>query len=226
MTPFRAAPADDPSHAVLAPRAGGEFSDWLDALAGPDPDRRRLAATSPGALVDGLGEDGAELPDAAVSALLRQVAVETDPAVRQAICTQLARHDQLEVVDGLVEHLAGHDAGLRTAVVDVLSRTTTSTLRRMPQLLTHPEPDVRILVVAVMAAMPPNEVTGSLLQLVRDDPHPNVVAAALAELAQRPGAAHLADLRAARERFPQDPFVAFTVSRVTPAPTPQGGRSS
>ena len=119
MTPFRAAPADDPSHAVLAPRAGGEFSDWLDALAGPDPDRRRLAATSPGALVDGLGEDGAELPDAAVSALLRQVAVETDPAVRQAICTQLARHDQLEVVDGLVEHLAGHDAGLRTAAVDV-----------------------------------------------------------------------------------------------------------
>jgi len=226
MSPLRTARTDATSRPVPPPRSGRGFQDWLDALTGPDPDLRRQAAASPETLSEGLGEAGADLPAEAVAALVHQVAAEPDPGVRQAICTQLARHDQPLVVDGLVGHLASQDASLRCAVVDVLSRTTTSTMQRVPALLSHPESDVRILLVAVLAALPQDEAVDQLAGLVREDPHPNVVAAAIAELAQRCGAARLPDLRAARERFPDDPFIAFTVDRLTAASAPRGGHLS
>ncbi|MBI4943245.1 MAG: response regulator [Actinobacteria bacterium] len=169
----------------------------LHALGDPDPGVRSAAVL---ALAD---------VEAAVGSFVLRMAVETDSQVRAALVAQLVRHDRPEVVDGLVGHLLSDDAALRVDVVHVLSRTTSSTVARMPQWLADPDPDLRILAVMVLAELDHPSVIGWLSRLVREDEHANVVAAAVAELVVRAGPACAADVRAAAARFPDDPFITF-----------------
>jgi len=211
MSPLRKARPDDgpEDRPDASPGPGEPDGRPLDAvlaeLTGDDPELRRravlLLADRPGAL----------------PALIARVGVEPDRTVLEALCTQLARHDRPEVVDGLVRHLASDDAGLRTVVVDVLARTPTATARRIPQLMADPDPDVRILTVMMLGQLRLAEVEGWLAELVRTDPHPNVVSAAIGELALLAGERSEADLDAARARFPADPFIAFAVTRALAA---------
>jgi CheY-like chemotaxis protein len=169
----------------------------LHALGDPDPGVRGAAVL---ALAD---------VEAAVGSFVLRMAVETDAQVRAALVAQLVRHDRPDVVDGLVGHLLSDDAALRVDVVHVLSRTTVSTVERMPQWLADPDPDLRILAVMVLAELDHPSVIGWLSRLVREDTHANVVAAAVAELVVRAGPACAADVRAAAARFPDDPFITF-----------------
>jgi HEAT repeat protein len=178
----------------------------LAQLADGDPERRRRAVL-----------DLAERPEA-LPALVRQLGVEPDRVVRDAICTQLARHDLPAVVDGLIEYLASDDAGLRNAVAGVLSMTPAATSRRVPELLVDPDPDVRILTVMVLGALRLPEVEGWLADLVATDQHANVVSAAIGELAPIAGGRCEAALLAARQRFPDDPYIGFMVTRALAGP--------
>jgi hypothetical protein len=177
----------------------------ITALADDDPELRRRAVLE-------LGDRPEGLP-----VLVRRVGSEPDRTVRAALCTQLARHDVSEVVDGLIEHLGSDDAGLRVAVAGVLSRTPIATSSRIPELLVDPDPDVRILTVMVLAGLRSSGVEGWLTGLVRTDPNPNVTAAAIGELAALVGPACEASLRVALDRFPDDPFIAFSVERALTA---------
>jgi hypothetical protein len=146
-----------------------------------------------------------------------RLGVEADQRVRDALCTQLARYDLPEVVDGVIEHLACDDAGLRNAVAELLAKTPKATARRVPALLADPDPDVRILTVMVLSSLRLAEVEEWLTGLVRNDPDPNVVSAAIGELVALIGAESEQLLYAARDRFPTDPFITFSVTRALTA---------
>ena len=201
MALVRLAPADAAAPNGIDPPGERDLDALLAQLVADDPERRRHA------VIDLADADGA-LP-----ALLGRVGVETDRSVREAICTQLARHDVPLVVDSLVAHLASDDAGLRNAVAEVLAKTPRSTAARVPQLLADPDPDVRILTVMVLGTLRLAEVEGWLADLARSDEHPNVVAAAIGELTAIAGDRCEPVLNAVRRRFPDDPFIAFAVNR-------------
>jgi len=164
-----------------------------------DPETRRRAAV-----------DLADEPDG-VPALVARVGVERDPAVRDTVLTQLARLDSPEVATGLVPHLGSDDAGLRNAVVVAMAQMPRSVPPLVPGLLADPDPDVRILTIMMMAGLRVAELEGWLVGVLEHDTHTNVVASAVSELVPIAGPEAVDVLEAVPARFPDDPFLAFTV---------------
>jgi HEAT repeat protein len=173
--------------------------DLLGRLDDADPERRREAA---------LGLDAVA---AAVDPLLDRVGAEPEPRARDAMLTTLAAFDLPEVAEGLVVHLASDDAGLRTAVAEAMAAMPTSVPPLMPRLLTDPDHDVRVMTAMVLADLPHPSAVTWLTAMIRDDTHPNVVAAAIDALLPSAGPEHGELLRDAVRRFPDDPFLRFTV---------------
>jgi HEAT repeat protein len=171
----------------------------LSELDDPDTDRRRAAALG----LDGVAE--------AVPALLERLPVETEPAARDALLTTLAAHDTDEVVAALFVHLASDDAGLRTAVAEILAVMPGSVLALMPSLLADSRHHVRTLTVLILARMQHPEAASWLAAVITDDPHPNVVSAAIDALLPSATVEHLPLFRRATSRFPDDPFLRFVV---------------
>jgi HEAT repeat protein len=162
----------------------------------PDPEVRRAAA---------LAFDGA------IEALLDRIAAESEPAVRDAMLTTLAAHDVAEVAAGLSAHLGSDDPGLRTAAAEALATMPVSVPAIVPQLLQDPDHDVRVLTAMILADLPHPRSQTWLAQMIRHDPHPNVVAAAIDALLPSLGPEHHDLLEQAVRRFPADPFLRFVV---------------
>ncbi|GIF18398.1 HEAT repeat protein [Actinoplanes tereljensis] len=173
--------------------------DLIRQLDDPDREARRAAA---------LGLEG--VADA-VEALLDRIGVEQVPAVRDAMLTTLAVHDTDRVAAGLAVHLASDDAGLRTAAAEALATMPISVPALVPRLLEDPDPDVRVMTAIVLADLPHPESLTWLAVLIKDDPHPNVVATAIDALLPSLGPEHRELLEGAVRRFPDDPFLRFTV---------------
>jgi HEAT repeat protein len=173
-------------------------------LDSPDPECRREAALG----LDGVAE--------AVPALLGRLEVETDAAVRDAILTTLVGHDTPAVAAGLAGHLASEDPGLRTAAAQAMAALPGSVPALIPDLLADPDHDVRIMIVMVLADLRHPEADAWLVAMIRDDPHPNVVTAAIGALLPSAGAEHVTLLRHALQRFPGDPFLRFLVETAVP----------
>lgn len=170
----------------------------------PVAERRREAA---------LYLDGVE---AAVPALLDRVGEESDLAVRDAVLTTVAAHDTDAVATSLARHLGSDDAGLRTAVAEALSTMHGSVPALLPRLVTALDHRVRIMTVMVLADLHHPEAPAWLAAMIREDAHPNVVAAAIDALLPSARAKDAALLQQARDRFPQDPFLRFTVEAAIP----------
>lgn len=173
--------------------------DLLWQLDNPDPDVRREAA---------LGLDGVAV---AVRPLLDRVANERNPLVRDAMVTTLAAHDTAVVAEGLATLLASDDASLRMVAAEALATMPRSVPAVVPRLLRDPDHDVRVMTATVLANLPHPAATDWLAEMIRDDPHPNVVAAAIDALLPSLGAEHAELLEGAARRFPADPFLRFTV---------------
>jgi HEAT repeat protein len=171
----------------------------LRQLDDPDAENRRVAA---------LGLDGVSV---AVRALLDRVGEEEEPAVRDAMLTTLAAHDTRQVADGLAVHLASDDASMRTAAAEALASMPGAVPGLVPRLLRDQDHDVRVMTAMVLADLAHPESLTWLAEMIRDDPHPNVVAAALDALLPSLGPEHIDLLRQAVRRFPDDPFLRFTV---------------
>jgi len=187
--------------------------------ASADLDRRSRARDVAG-LMAGLADDDADVrrwsaldlahhPEA-TGALVGRLEVEADRAVRDAVLTTLAGFDSLEAAAGLAPHLRSEDAALRTAVVSALAGMPTAAPSVVPALLDDADPDVRILTVMVLGQLRAQQVPGWLLEVLRTDEHPNVCAAALAELAELVEPSMAGVVAAVAARFPDDPFLAFT----------------
>lgn len=169
----------------------------IESLSDPTADVRRRAALD----LAGAAE--------AIPALLGRVGPEPDRAVREAVLTVLAAQDVDAVVWGLLPNLASDDATLRNAVVEVLRTMPLAMPAHVGALLASPDSDVRVLTVMILAGLRVPEVAGWLAGVVRTDDHPNVVAAALAELLETGGDEVVELARGAAIRFPADPFLQF-----------------
>jgi HEAT repeat protein len=175
-------------------------------LISTDPESRREAALE----LEGSAE--------AVPALLGRLAVEIEPTVRDAILTTLVGLDSPPVAAGLVGYLASEDAELRTAVADALAAMPQSVPSLLPTLLVDPDHDVRIMTAMVLAGLRHFESESWLVAMIRDDPHPNVVTAAIDALPPSTSPQHAALLRHALNRFPGDPFLRFVVETTLSPP--------
>lgn len=177
----------------------GDVAHAVAALAADEPACRQRAA------LDLRGEP------TAVPALLARVGVEPDATVREAVLTALADHDDPVVASALARHLGSDDAGLRTAVAEALTAMPHGVAPLLAALTTDTDSDVRILTVLVLADLRLPETADWLARMVAEDRHPNVVAAAVDALLPMAGSEHAGVLRLARERFPDDPFLRFTI---------------
>jgi HEAT repeat protein len=173
-------------------------------LEDPDPDTRREAALA----LDGVA--------AAVPDLLARVLVETEANVRDAVLTTISAYDTEDVAGALAVHLASDEAELRTAVAEVLARMPLSVPALLPDLLAAPDHDVRVMTAMVLADLPHPDTALWLSRMIREDPHPNVVTAAIDALLPAATAEHAEVLEAAVHRFPDDPFLRFTVQTALP----------
>ncbi|MBB2942354.1 HEAT repeat protein [Actinoplanes lutulentus] len=183
-------------------------ADALRALLGdPDPDVRREAA---------LGLEGVE---EAVPDLLTRVILETEPNIRDSVLTTVSAYDTEAVAGALAVHLASDDAALRTAAAEALARMPRSMPALLPSLVAAPDHDVRVMTVMVLADLIHPDTGYWLTRVIRDDPHPNVVTAAIDALLPLATAEHAPLLEAAARRFPDDPFLRFTVQAALPGLT-------
>lgn len=181
-----------------------EPTDPVAALSASDPGRRHRAVLE----LHGV--------TSAVPALLAGVGTETDAVVREAMLTVLAERDTPEVARALAVHLDSDDASLRTAVVEALAAMPTGVPPLLPALLADDDPDVRLMTVRVLADLPVPDAASWLVRMITDDQHPNVVAAAIDALLPAAGEEHIPVLEQARDRFPNDPFLRFTVDAMVP----------
>lgn len=150
-------------------------------------------------------------PDAATTALLARVPEETDRIVRDAILTVLAGHDEVVVARSLVMHLHSEDTALRTAVVEALSSMPTGVLPLLPALVLDPDPGVRVLTAMILGRIDHPEAISWLVEMIAEDPRPNVVGTAIEGLMPHVGPDHVGLLKATRRCFPHDPFLRFAV---------------
>jgi hypothetical protein len=176
----------------------------LSQLDDPDPDCRREAALG---LVD-VAE--------AVPELLARVGTEEDPRVLESILTTLAARDTEEVAGGLAMHLASDEAYLRTAAAAALATMPRSVPALLPGLLAAPDHDVRVMTAMVLADLPYADAHTWLVRMICTDPHPNVVTGAIDALLPSATAEDAPMLREAVARFPDDPFLRFTVNAALP----------
>jgi len=181
----------------------------LEGLVDPDPLKRSAAARALG----GRPGHGRALADRLVA--------ETHPRVRQALFTGLSRIGGDEAVDALLPLLRMEDAGLRNGAIEALGHMPESIAPRIDRLLRDHDPDVRIFTVNLLGDLVHPHLAVWLDQVLAQEQHPNVVAAALEVLAEVGSPGHARVLREVIERFPDEPFIGFAaevaLSRIEPS---------
>ncbi len=174
--------------------------DLATALASGEPDARWAAARALAGSVE-----NAEL-------LGRALQSETDPRVREAIFTSLARIGTAASVEAVAPWLRSDEAELRTAALDALRAMPHAAGERLPALLGDPDPDVRLLACEIARALPGPAAGVLLCTLLETEPEPNVCAAAIEVLAEIGGPDALPALARCKGRFADQPFLAFSVA--------------
>ncbi|HEY6516333.1 MAG TPA: HEAT repeat domain-containing protein [Steroidobacteraceae bacterium] len=164
----------------------------------------------------------ADLPDSA-SALAAALPQETDSRVREAMLTSLARIGTRASVAGILPMLRSDDAALRTGALDALRTSVIAAHELLPQLLSDPDVDVRILSCELARSLPSEEASRSLCALLDREAEINVCAAAVEVLAEVGNHAALPSLAQCAQRFSQVPFLTFAIKlaadRITAAGT-------
>jgi HEAT repeat protein len=175
----------------------------LAGLRSTDPDERWSAARA-AATVDG----GA----AALAAALR---VESDPHIREALFTGLARVGTPQSCAELLSLLRSDQSGLRTGALDALRSLGEGLRDLLPQLLNDSDADIRILSCELTRALPAAEASSMLCNLLAGEQDVNVCAAAVDVLAEVGGAADCPVMARCATRFAHRPFLGFAVKIAT-----------
>lgn len=152
-------------------------------------------------------------PDA-VGALSAALSLERDARVREAILTSLARIGSVECVTAITPLIRSDDASLRTAALDALRLMPGAVAAHLAALLSDSDADVRLLAAELARQLPGPLATELLCAVLEREGEANVCAAALDVLAEVGGPEALPTLERCRERFADEPFVAFAI-RVT-----------
>lgn len=166
-------------------------------LQDPDPAVRRWAA-----------RDLAIHPHA-ISSLCEHLALERDHTVREVMFTTLGVLGGEDVAAGLIPHLRSEDANLRNGAIEVLAELPDEVAPHIDALLQDADADVRIFTLNVLNMLSHPRVGKWLAMVLRQDPHVNVVAAALEAATEAGSHETLPAIAMARQRFADDPFIGF-----------------
>jgi HEAT repeat protein len=136
---------------------------------------------------------------------------ESDPRVREAILTGLARIGTPECAEAVLPDLRSDNSQLRTAALDALRAMPAATGVHLPKLLRDSDPDVRLLACDLVRGQPTAEAGRLLGEVLAHDSEANVCAAAVEVLAETGGPSLMPLLAQCAARFPDDPFLAFAI---------------
>jgi HEAT repeat protein len=168
-------------------------------------DERWAAARALGVVQAGISiHDGT---NALAEALKREV----EPHVRDAIFTSLVRIGSQESVDAVVPFLRVDDANLRMGALDALRAMIGAAREILPQLLSDPDADIRVISCDLVRELPSSEATRLLCDLLKNESEQNVCAAAVDVLADIGDRAALPFLEDCATRFGGATFLAFAV---------------
>lgn len=185
------------------------------------PSAPAAPATAPANLGEGTSEQrwaavraAAGRPDG-VALLAAALPNESDPRVREAIFTGLARIATPESAAAVVACLRSDDANVRTGAIDALRAMPRACRPHLSDLLADPDPDVRLLSCELVRGLPDEDANRLLCELLERETEKNVCAAAVEVLTEigRPEA--LPSLARCASRFDGDPFIAFSVKVAT-----------
>lgn len=175
------------------------------------------AAKLSAALTDGTNDErwaaaraAAELPDG-LTVLSDALSRETNPRVREAIFTSLARIRKPESAEAVLPYLRSDDADLRAAALDALRAMPDATAPHISRLLNDGDPDVRLLACELVRNQPVGDVNRLLRGILVTEKQANVCAAAVDVLAEAGGPELLPLLAECAARFPTDPFLSFAI---------------
>jgi HEAT repeat protein len=163
------------------------------------------------------------LPEAA-AALAAALLHESDARVREAMFTSLVRIGTRDSVARVLPMLRSNDSALRTGALDALRSSPSAAHEFLPQLLSDPDVDVRILSCELARSLPSEEASRSLCALLAHEPEINVCAAAIEVLAEVGDQAALPTLARCAQRFSQVPFLEFAIKLATNRITAAGNR--
>ncbi len=145
----------------------------------------------------------------AVPALVARLATETDMSVREVVLTTLTRLGNEAAVNGLMACLQSQDAALRNEAIVCMQQLPQEVAPIMQQLLASPQPDLRIFAVNILESLCHPDVESWLIQVISQDEHVNVCAAALDLLAEVGTVRAQAAITQVRSRFADEPYIQF-----------------
>lgn len=169
-------------------------------LSDPSPTARRWAA-----------RDLADCP-ASSAALVKQLQREEEKSVREIILTTLTHLGDEEAVAGLVNCLRSEDASLRNEAIEAMKLLPDEVAPIMSQLLTDPDPDVRIFAVNVLESLRHKQVEEWLNVVIEHDVHVNVCATAVDLLGEVGSSYSWEALEKLKARFPDEPYIRFAAN--------------
>ena len=149
---------------------------------------------------------------------------EDQKAVREAILVSLAAIDTQASFDAVLPLLRSNDAQLRSAALDTLRAMSATCANRLGGLLGDIDPDIRILACELARDTTSIEAQKALRMAIEADPSVNVCAAAIDALAEIGSQDDLPVLERCLKRFPNESFLAFSVSVARTRLTPRSSR--
>src|SRR4051812_43274104 len=141
------------------------------------------------------------------AALLR----EQDVRVRQAIFTSLVHIGTEGSLDAIIPHLRSDNSNVRAGTLDALRAMPALVALRIQRLLQDTDPDVRLLACDLLRTLPAAEANRLLCDLLDTEENANVCGVAIDVVAETGGQECLAALERCAVRFPNDPFLAFSI---------------
>ena len=140
----------------------------------------------------------------------RALAGEADESVREAMFTALIRIGTAAAASGLFPLLDSEDVSLRNGAIEALKTMPAAVTAHVDELLAGP-PDVRIFAVEILGALAHPGSAAHLTRVLEAEPELNVCASAVEALVECGDASAAAALRGLLERFPDEPFLEFSV---------------
>jgi len=127
------------------------------------------------------------------------------------ILTTLVRNGGVAAARSVLDLLRSDDAGLRNAAIETLQEMGEAVTPLIEELLADPDSDVRIFAMNILISLNSPRVPEIALKVIASDPHVNVCAAAVDVLAEAGRPEMAGALRDVANRFPDQPFLAFSV---------------
>ena len=150
----------------------------------------------------------AHFPDCAAR-LVSRLQREQDDAVREVILGALVRMNDPIALSGLVDCLRSEDAALRNEVIERFAQMGREVDPTLQSLFKDPDPDLRIFAVNILASSRHPDVESWLIEVIEQDTHLNVCAAAADLLCEAGTEAAIDALVRLKARFASEAYIQF-----------------